>query len=115
MVDKASGRDLYHLFAAEVPSTHNVSDRIASVHKPVIRPIVRRKAGKPVEFDAKLDVSVVNRWTRLACYSFEVYNEAAIYRQSLNASENGRDTIQRRSLRTRSTKNVNASATARRM
>ena len=56
--------------------THSVSDRIVSVSQPFVRPIVRGKAGKPVEFGAKLDVSVVDGWTRLECYSFDAYNEA---------------------------------------
>jgi len=37
---------------------------------------VRGKAGKPVEFGAKLDISVVNGWSRLECFSFDAYNEA---------------------------------------
>ena len=44
--------------------------------QPFVRPIVRGKAGKPVEFGAKLDISVVDGWTRLECYSFDAYNEA---------------------------------------
>ena len=34
------------------------------------------KPGKPVEFGAKLDISVVDGWTRLECCSFDAYNEA---------------------------------------
>ena len=56
--------------------THSVPDRIVSVSQPFVRPIVRGKAGKPVEFGAKLDVSVVDGWTRLECCSFDAYNEA---------------------------------------
>lgn len=56
--------------------THSVPDRIVSVSQPFVRPIVRGKAGKPVEFEAKLDVSVVDGWTCLECYSFDAYNEA---------------------------------------
>ena len=44
---------------------HSVPDHIVSVSQPFIRPIVRGKAGKPVEFGAKLDISVVDGWTRL--------------------------------------------------
>ena len=55
---------------------HSVPDRIVSVSQPFIRPIVRGKAGKPVEFGAKLDISVANGWTRLECCSFDAYNEA---------------------------------------
>ena len=55
---------------------HSVPDRIVSVSQPFIRPIVRGKAGKPVEFGAKLDISVVDGWTRLEYCSFDAYNEA---------------------------------------
>ena len=57
-------------------AVHSVPERIVSVSQPFIRPIVRGKAGKPVEFGAKLDISVVNGWTRLECCSFDAYNEA---------------------------------------
>lgn len=56
---------------------HSVPDRIVSVSQPFIRPIVRGKAGKPVEFGAKLDISVVEGWTRLEYCSFDAYNEAS--------------------------------------
>ena len=55
---------------------HSVPDRIVSVSQPFVRPIVRGKAGKPVEFGAKLDISVVDGWTRLEYNSFDAYNEA---------------------------------------
>lgn len=55
---------------------HSVPDRIVSVSQPFVRPIVRGKAGKPVEFGAKLDVSVADGWTRLEYSSFAAYNEA---------------------------------------
>ena len=55
---------------------HSVPDRIVSVSQPFIRPIVRGKAGKPVEFGAKLDISVVDGWSRLEYCSFTAYNEA---------------------------------------
>ena len=39
--------------------THSVPDRIVS--QPFVRPIVRGKAGKPVEFGMKLDISISKR------------------------------------------------------
>lgn len=51
--------------------THSVPDRIVSVSQPYIRPIVRGKAGKPLEFEAKLDISVTNGWTRIEHHSFD--------------------------------------------
>ena len=56
--------------------THSVPDRIVSLSRPFIRPVVRGEAGKPVEFGAKLDISVSDGWTRLEVLSFVAYNEA---------------------------------------
>ncbi len=56
--------------------TQKVKDRIVSVSHPFVRPIVRGKAGKPVEFGMKLDISVTDGWTRLEYHSFDPYNEA---------------------------------------
>ena len=55
---------------------HSVPDRIVSVSQPFVRPIVRGKSGKPVEFGAKLDISVTDGWTRLEYCSFDAYSEA---------------------------------------
>ena len=52
---------------------HSVPDRIVSVRQPFLRLIVRGKAGKPVEFGAKLDISVVAGWTRLEYCFFDAY------------------------------------------
>ena len=56
--------------------THSVENRIVSVSQPFVRPIVRGKVGKPVEFGMKLDISVTDGWTRLEYRSFDAYNEA---------------------------------------
>ena len=56
--------------------THSVPDRIVSISQPWLRPIVRGKAKAPVEFGAKLDISVVNGFTRPEYHSFNAYNEA---------------------------------------
>ena len=45
--------------------THTVENRIVSLSQPYIRPIVREKAKAPVEFGAKLDISVANGYVRL--------------------------------------------------
>lgn len=63
--------------------THTVSDRIVSISQPYLRPIVRGKAAKPVEFGAKLDISVSDGWTRLECWSFDAYNEATKLKESI--------------------------------
>ena len=56
--------------------THKVKDRIVSISQPYIRPIVRGKAKAPVEFGAKLDMSIDERGiARLEKLSFDPYNE----------------------------------------
>jgi hypothetical protein len=40
--------------------THQVEDRIVSIHQPQVRPIIRGKAKAFVEFGAKIELSVVN-------------------------------------------------------
>lgn len=65
--------------------THTVPDRIVSVSQPFVRPIVRGKAGKPVEFGMKLDISVVDGWARLEYHSFDAYNEATKLQDMIEA------------------------------
>ncbi len=55
--------------------THKVLDRIVSISQPFIRPIVRGKAKNPVEFGAKLDMSITNGYARIEKISFDAYNE----------------------------------------
>jgi IS5 family transposase len=59
--------------------THSVPDRIVSLSQPWLRPIVRGKTNSPVEFGAKLDVSVVEGFTRLEHISFSAYNESGLF------------------------------------
>ena len=60
-------------------NTHSVSDRIVSISQPYIRPIVRGKAAAPVEFGAKLDLSIdENGMARLEKLSFDAYNESDV-------------------------------------
>ena len=56
---------------------HSVPDRIVSISQPWIRPIVRGKVKAPVEFGAKLDVSIDEEgYGRLEKVSFDAYNES---------------------------------------
>ena len=58
---------------------HSVPDRIVSISQPYIRPIVRGKAKAPVEFGAKLDLSIdENGIARLERVSFDAYNESDV-------------------------------------
>ena len=58
--------------------THTVENRIVSISQPYIRPIVRGKSKAPVEFGAKLDLSVENGLGRIEKISFEAYNESEV-------------------------------------
>ena len=55
--------------------THRIENRIVSIRQPYVRPIVRGKAGAPVEFGAKLTISVVDGFTFIEKISWENYNE----------------------------------------
>jgi transposase, IS5 family len=56
--------------------THQVADRIVSIHQPQVRPMVRGKAGKNVEFGSKIGVSIHNGLTYLDQLNWNNYNEA---------------------------------------
>jgi IS5 family transposase len=56
--------------------THVVSGRIVSISQPHVRPIVRGKLSAPVEFGAKLSVSVVDGFCYVDRLSWENYNES---------------------------------------
>jgi len=55
---------------------HKITDRIVSISQPHIRPIVRGKSGKEVEFGAKISVSVVEGYSYLDKLSWDAYNES---------------------------------------
>ena len=50
-------------------------DRIISLHKPYLRPIVRGKENKPVEFGMKAHMLQVDGITFFDCMSFKAFNE----------------------------------------
>lgn len=59
-----------------VAQTHRIDDRIVSLTQPHIRPIVRGKAGKSVEFGAKLSVSCFENYIFLDRLSWDNFNES---------------------------------------
>lgn len=65
-------------------NVHSVPDRIVSISQPYIRPIVRGKAKSPVEFGAKLDISVEDGIARLEKVSFDAYNESEVLEDAVN-------------------------------
>ena len=54
----------------------SIEKRIVSLTQPHVRPIVRGKAGKPVEFGAKLSVSCYDGYVFLDKLSWENFNES---------------------------------------
>lgn len=57
--------------------THSVENRIVSIERPYLRPIVRGKVKSPVEFGAKFDLSIdTEGYGRIEKISFDAYNES---------------------------------------
>jgi len=71
-------QEMYHT------RTHRIEDRIVSIHMPFVRPIVRGKAKAPVEFGAKLAISVVNGYSFMEHLSFDAFNEGTTLIESIN-------------------------------
>ena len=64
--------------------THSAENRIVSISQPFIRPIVRDKAKSPVEFEAKLDLSVDEKgMDRVEKLSFDGYNESEVLKTAV--------------------------------
>jgi len=62
--------------------THTVENRIVSLHQPHVRPIVRGKAATPVEFGAKLEVSLVDGYARIEKLCWDAFNEGGTLQDS---------------------------------
>jgi transposase, IS5 family len=52
-----------------------VPDRIVSLHKPYVRPIIRGKEVKPVEFGAKVNMLLVDGISFIEHFSYDNFNE----------------------------------------
>lgn len=66
-------------------NVHTVENRIVSISQPYIRPIVRGKVKSPVEFGAKLDISLDEKgMARLEKLSFDAYNEQSVLIGAIN-------------------------------
>jgi IS5 family transposase len=64
-------------------STHSIDHRIVSIHQPHVRPIVRGKTNAPVEFGAKIQVSLMNGYAFLDKLSWEAFNEGVFLLDSV--------------------------------
>ena len=68
--------------------SNRIDDRIVSITQPHIRPMVRGKAGKPVEFGAKLSVSCFDNYVFLDHLSWDNYNESGDFQDQIEAYKN---------------------------
>ena len=65
-----------------------IEDRIVSLNQPHIRPIVRGKAGKPVEFGAKLSASYFDGYVFLDHISWNNFNESGDLKTQIESFKN---------------------------
>jgi hypothetical protein len=57
--------------------THQVDNRIVSIHQPHVRPIVRGKSRSKTEFGAKIHLSLVDGYSFLDTVSWDAFNEGS--------------------------------------
>ncbi len=79
-------------------SSKRIDDRIVSITQPHIRPIVRGKAGKPVEFGAKLSVSCFDNYVFLDHLSWGNFNESSDLITQVDHTKNTQDLILNQSM-----------------
>ncbi len=65
-------------------NVHSIEDRIVSFHRPHVRPIVRGKNGRDVEFGPKVSVSQVDGYLFLDKFSSDAYHEGVVLKESLD-------------------------------
>jgi hypothetical protein len=64
-----------------------VPDRIVSLHKPYVRPIVRGKEVKPVEFGAKVNMLQVNGINFIEHFSYDNFNEGTRLKSTIEMQQ----------------------------
>lgn len=65
--------------------THRIEDRIVSISQPHLRPMVRGKASAPVEFGAKVSVSMVKGYAFWERLSWDGFHEGVALIETLEA------------------------------
>jgi IS5 family transposase len=66
------------------PSTEPIKNRIVSVSKPYIRPIVRGKETKAVEFGAKVNKLQIDGISFIEHFSYDAFNESTRYQHGIH-------------------------------
>jgi len=64
-----------------------VPDRIVSLHKPYVRPIIRGKEVKPVEFGAKVNMLVVDGISFIEHLSYDNFNEGTRLKSTIHLQQ----------------------------
>lgn len=65
--------------------SHQIDHRIVSISQPNVRQIVRGKAGRDVEFGAKLSLSLVDGYSYLEHISWDAYNESTFLKDQIES------------------------------
>lgn len=65
--------------------SNSIEERIVSISQPHVRPIVRGKTNAPVEFGAKLSISLVNGYAFLDVLSWNPYHEGKYLQEAVEA------------------------------
>jgi transposase, IS5 family len=68
--------------------THSIENRIVNIHQPHVRPIVRGKDAKKVEFASKLQASLVNGFMVIEKLSWNNFNESQYLMHTVEAYRN---------------------------
>jgi hypothetical protein len=70
-------------FHLDENNKQSIEKRIVSIEQPYIRPIVRGKAGKAVEFGAKISISYVEGYVFLDYVEWENFNESKYLKEQV--------------------------------
>lgn len=64
---------------------HSIEDRIVNIHQPYVRPIVRGKEGKKVEFGSKMQLVLINGFSLIDKLDWNNFNEGTRLQQSVES------------------------------
>jgi transposase, IS5 family len=62
---------------------HSVSDRIVNIHQPHVRPIVRGKEGKKVEFGSKIQLALISGFSFIDKLDWNNFNEGTCLKKTI--------------------------------
>lgn len=67
---------------------NTIEDRIVNIHQPHVRPIVRGKEGKKVEFGSKIQLSLINGFSIIDKLDWNNFNEGTCLKESVENYKN---------------------------